>query len=246
MNTNFKVIIPVFNSQNWINLCIQSLLDQTYKNWESIIIDDASVDFTMNQIKEVLGSSVSKNKFKIMKRTVNVGAMENIFYGANKLCTNDEDIIILLDGDDWLASNDVLEYLDKIYSETGCWLTYGQFQYKSSGMIGTSQPILDTENYRSNIYCSSHLRTFKFKIWKRIKEEDLKDSSGKFYSMAWDMAIMIPLIEMCGLERIKFIEKIMYIYNDENPINDHKKNQLLQITSDIEIRRKPSYQKVKE
>jgi len=37
------------------------------------------------------------------------------------------------------------------------------------------------------------------------------------------------------------MDKILYVYNDENPLNDHKKNKDLQIATDMEIRRKPRY-----
>jgi hypothetical protein len=50
---------------------------------------------------------------------------------------------------------------------------------------------------------------------------------GKFYQMTWDKAMMIPMIEMAG-ERYKYIPEVLYVYNNSNPINDHKVDSSLQ------------------
>ncbi len=52
---------------------------------------------------------------------------------------------------------------------------------------------------------TSALRTFKYKLWKNIKEEDLKNREGKFYEAAWDLAFMFPMFEMAG-EKIEFVK----------------------------------------
>ena len=95
-------------------------------------------------------------------------------------------------------------------------------------------------------WVTSHLRTFKRGLWRFIKDEDMKDTTGKYYSMAWDMAIMYPLLEMAGLQKIKFIDRIMYVYNDVNPLNDFRKNVNNQILTAREIKGKPKYKKVEK
>jgi glycosyltransferase involved in cell wall biosynthesis len=246
MSLIFKIIIPCYNSEKWIQKSIDSLYNQTYKNWECIIINDASTDNTLKVIKlylQTIGDDL--NKFRIFERTQNVGALENIVYGINLICDNDEDVIVLLDGDDWLASNDVLEYLNCIYQDPNIWLTYGQYIRVSSNTLGNNKPLVNTRNYRAEgDWYTSHLRTFKYKIWKRIRNEDLKMANSKFYSMAWDLAILYPLIEMSGMNRIKYIDKVLYCYNDDNPINDHKKDVKLQLKLAREIKNKLKYKEL--
>lgn len=242
---NFKLIIPVFNSEKWIGKCIDSVLSQSYSNWKCVIIDDNSNDKTIEVIKEKLQNCKLSSNFKVMQRISNVGALENIVYGINLICDNDEDVIVLLDGDDWLASNDVLEYLNSIYQDPNIWLTYGQYIRVSSNTLGNNKPLVNTRNYRAEgDWYTSHLRTFKYKIWKRIRNEDLKMANGKFYSMAWDLAILYPLIEMSGMNRIKYIDKVLYCYNDDNPINDHKKDVKLQLKLAREIKNKLKYKEL--
>jgi len=241
-----KVVIPVYNAEKWIQKCIWSLYNQSYQNWEAVIVNDASTDKTLDVIKDFMkdipAEEVHKKKrFRVLDRTMNVGALENIDYGTELLCDDDEDVVVLLDGDDWLAANDVLTHLNELYQDE-TWLTYGQFQFNSNGNISSNRQITDTRTYRTKqSFCSSHLRTYKYKIWKRIKKDDLKNGAGKYYPMAWDLSIMYPLIEMAGPKRIKCADKVMYIYNNQNPINDHKKNYKLQVSLDFEIRKKPQY-----
>ena len=39
-----SVIIPVYNIENFISRCLDSVINQTYKKWEAIVIDDGSTD----------------------------------------------------------------------------------------------------------------------------------------------------------------------------------------------------------
>ena len=61
-----------------------------------------------------------------------------------------------------------------------------------------------------------------------IKKKDLKDSNGDYYRISGDLAVFVPMIEMCGEKRIKRITKILYVYNNINPLCDfriHKEEQ---------------------
>ena len=55
-----SIITPTYNSEKFINETIGSVLKQTYKNWELILIDDASTDDTLRIIKSYI-----KNNFNI-------------------------------------------------------------------------------------------------------------------------------------------------------------------------------------
>tara|TARA_B100001758_G_C18367742_1_gene589516 strand:+ start:127 stop:876 length:750 start_codon:yes stop_codon:yes gene_type:complete len=50
-NTLVSIITPSFNSERFIRMCIESVLIQTYNNWELIIIDDCSIDSSLEVIK---------------------------------------------------------------------------------------------------------------------------------------------------------------------------------------------------
>jgi hypothetical protein len=81
-------------------------------------------------------------------------------------------------------------------------------------------------------------------LWRDIEPEDLKDDEGNYWSVAGDLSFMYPMIEMCGEEHYRFMDEINYIYNESNPINDHKVN-MEKVSSTVNIiRSKPKYNKL--
>ena len=81
-------------------------------------------------------------------------------------------------------------------------------------------------------------------MWSKIKIEDLKNTTGEFYKMAWDLSFMFPMLEMCGADKSRYIEKMLYVYNLSNPLNDHKTDHPLQLRLEQEIRSKTKYDKL--
>ena len=90
--------------------------------------------------------------------------------------------------------------------------------------------------------CPTHLKTFYAKLFKKIKKEDLL-YKGSFYPMAWDTALMIPMLEMAR-ERHLFIPDILYVYNTTNTISDHRVDRSFQHMLDVFIRKLQPYEKL--
>ena len=103
--------------------------------------------------------------------------------------------------------------------------------------------VVSNNLYREDKWRASHLRTFKHHLWKKINIDDLKDDEGKFYSVSYDQAIMLPLIEMAS-ERVKYIDSVMHVYNKQNPLNVDKIKAQLQFETAQKIRQKAKYQRV--
>jgi hypothetical protein len=125
-------------------------------------------------------------------------------------------------------------------------LTYGQFLQLSNSEIGWCrnypEEIIKERTYRHHPWVASHLRTFRYRLWRQINRTHLNDpETGQPWAMAWDVAMMVPMLEMCGEGQFEFIPEVLYIYNDGNPINDHKVDRQKQIDMDQRIRELPSY-----
>lgn len=234
-----KIIIPVYNAERWIEKCMDSVISQDYMFWDCIVLNDASTDKTGAILEDKYAGHPC---ITVINNEERVGALENIVRGISAISDDEEDIIILLDGDDWLAYEGVFKRLDEVYTKHDVWLTYGQYRDALRDRPGCCNNIYTTSKYRkSKMWKTSHLKTFKKHIWDKIKDEDLRDEYGDYYPMAWDMAIMYPLVEMCGLKRLKFIYEILCIYNNMNPLNDEAVDPELQRTLAREIQGKPVY-----
>lgn len=249
MSVHFKIVIPMYNVEKWITKNIQSIQAQEYKNFECIIIDDLSTDNSVQMAQE---ATANDERFRVIVNVEKKYALQNIYEGIIMSNPQDEDVIVTVDGDDWLYGINVFDKLNSVYQETGCYLTYGEFvraEHLNAGILipNGSAPfpaaVIESNQFRDYTWLSSHLRTFKYGLWKRINKEDLLDEEGNFYLMTWDLAFMFPMLEMAA-ERIKFIPDILYVYNTDNPINDHKVNTPLQLSLDRKIRQKKRYGRI--
>ncbi|OJF94718.1 glycosyltransferase family 2 protein [Alkalibacterium sp. 20] len=101
-----SIIVPTYNVERYVEDCIDSLLDQTYKNMEIIVLDDASTDATVYLLKQYLG------KIKLIENKTNKGQgtlrNEGLKIALGKY-------IYFMDSDDWLEK----EALEELVNQAG-------------------------------------------------------------------------------------------------------------------------------
>ena len=239
----FNIIVPVYNSEKYLEKCINSIIKQSFKNFQVKIGDDCSTDSTFE-----IASKICENyqNFDIFKNSRRLGALNNI---SKLLGLSVKDpsktIDILIDGDDYLYSGDVLSIICEKYLKTNCLITYGS-HLSSKGVQGKKYPwfIRNFNLYRKYFWYASHLRTFRHDLWLSMNPNDLLDKNGQYFPVAWDLAIMFPLLEMAG-SRQEFMQDLLYVYNDQNPISDHIIRRKEQILVAKEIRSKKRYKEKK-
>ena len=95
-----SIIVPVYNCEEYIEKCIDSILHQTYQNFEVIVINDGSKDNTLEKLKKY----INKNKITIISIENNgVSNARNLGIKNSK-----GDYICFIDSDDWVEK----EYLE--------------------------------------------------------------------------------------------------------------------------------------
>lgn len=213
-----KIIVPFYNAEKFLQQCQESLLVQDFKNWEAILADDCSTDQGFDKV-------INDSRIRYRKNEVRTTALQNIHDTIISADLDDEDVICLLDGDDFLFRKNSLSIIDDLY-DGNTLLTYGQYIWPN-GMVGHCIPYTKESfsRLRTGGYWASHLRTFKYKLYKEILNQDpdlncFKDSSGHFFKTCYDIAIMTPLMEMAGFDRIKFNSQPIYYYRIHES-NDH-------------------------
>ena len=241
MEKKIIVLIPYFNVYTYLNECYESLLTQKYKNYELYFLDDASTDGSSSIVYE------AKN-VKIIRQYDRAFALKNLADILRFSNFNDEDIITIVDGDDFLSNPNVLKIINDLYTETNCLLTYGQYVC-SNGVEGHCIPYTRDEfkGLRDLDFRASHLKTFKYCLFREFLNQDqtlnsYRDNLGEYYKMAYDVALMYPLMEIAGFENIIFNNKVLYVYRIHS-LNDMNIDRMLQRQIEIEIRAKSPFKK---
>jgi glycosyltransferase involved in cell wall biosynthesis len=210
-----KVVSCFWNAEQYIPNCIKTLKNQTDKDFKVYLIDDVSTDNTVSVVQRLIDGD---DRFELIISQDKKFKLKNL---DDLISTfDDEDIVIELDGDDFLLGNEVIGDIRKIYSDKSVWLTNGSFMY-TNGAQGFSSKA-DPNNVRSAVFTFSHLRTWKSFLWKSIPKDYFKDEDGTYFKSAADVAYTIPLLELSGEEHYRFNPKVIYVYNGSSPYNDHK------------------------
>lgn len=245
LSSFFVVVVPSYNNQKFCEKNLESIFSQRYSDYRVIYIDDASTDNTYETVQHYIEKKRASERVSLIRNETNQGALANLYHVIHS-CRNDE-IIVLLDGDDWFAHDGVLSYLNRYYANKDVWMTYGQYIQYPSYQHGMSKPVdlyaLKQAKLRHQPWVTSHLRTFYAGLFKKINKQDLQWKES-FYPTTYDLAIMFPMMEMAR-EHVFFTEDIMYVYNFDNPINDGKVNRQKQMFFEQYIRALRVYNKIK-
>lgn len=111
-----SIIIPVYNVASYIEACLESAINQTYKNIEILIIDDCGHDNSMAIVEDFANRHQNKS-IRIIHHSKNLGLSNARNTGIKE---SDGDYLYFLDSDDFIASNCIesfVQILEK-YSET--------------------------------------------------------------------------------------------------------------------------------
>jgi glycosyltransferase involved in cell wall biosynthesis len=210
-----KFVCCFWNAEKYIKNCIRTLKSQTDREFEVYLIDDMSTDNTVEVTKKLIEGD---SRFKLIVNQEKKFKLRNLDELINQF--DDEDIVIEIDGDDFLLSSNTVSDIKNLYSDENVWLTNGSFMY-SDGNPGFSSKC-NPETVRKDVFLFSHLRTWKSFLWKAIPDSYLRDDDGSYFKSAADVAYTFSLLELSGDENYRFLSKLYYVYNAESPYNDHK------------------------
>jgi glycosyltransferase involved in cell wall biosynthesis len=232
------ILTTVYNCENYIEKCLLSIMSQTFKNFKCYLTDDLSTDKSVKLIKELIKND---NRFILIENKTKLyqpGNYDQVIRNNKEIL--DDDVIIEVDGDDWLPDSKVFERIYNLYSDKSVWIANGSFKYPN-GIRGFSSKQENINDLRNVRFTATHIRTWRAFLWRKIKESDLKDENGVYWKVTGDLSFMYPMLEMSGDEHYRFMNEINYIYNDNNPINDHKVDLLLVNQIADKIRKMPKY-----
>ena len=103
-NELISIIVPIYNVENYLRQCLDSIVSQTYQNFECLLINDGSSDNSADICREYIEKDSRFRYFE--KENVGVSSARNLGIERSK-----GQYITFIDSDDWVDS----EYLEVLY-----------------------------------------------------------------------------------------------------------------------------------
>lgn len=132
-----SIIIPIYNIETYLPRCLDSILSQTYTNWEAILVDDGSKDNSGNICDEYANKD---NRFKVIHKA-NGGVSSARNRGLEECCGQ---WCCFVDSDDWLDSRYLQNFLVEGFEKYGC-IIQGFYKEFESGKISKPSKFPDRE-----------------------------------------------------------------------------------------------------
>lgn len=201
-----SVIIPAYNAEKYLRECLDSVVIQTLKDIEVIIINDGSVDNTLQIAQE--HSSILPNFKIITTKNYGPGNARNI---GLELATGE--YIKFLDSDDELYNKDTLELMYHVASSNDIDVLIGK-NYTHFGKINLSGSYDTLGRKKSGIIDLDTNKSYPFqempgigdKLFKRSHIGDLR-----FPLKKWEDLAFTPVL-MADSDRLYFLDEIVYSY----------------------------------
>lgn len=241
----FKIVTATWNAARWIERCLTSIAEQRYPDFDVFVVVDPSDDDTAELAErfcEMQGWGFRANTERLYALRNQVDAIRAMDDG------NPEDVIVFVDGDDYLPNAFVLDRLYQHYGD-GTLLTYGS--YRSEPFSPTCAPattfpreVIAAGTFRRFIAQGggirfNHLRTFRYEVFYGLDESDFLDDNGRWFTTVPDSALMVPCLELAG-RRHKLVKDVLLVYNSENDQSEWRiRPRLIDADNDAILRKAP-------
>ena len=198
-------VIPMYNAERHVPELISSLKEQKNNNWEAVFIDDMSND---NSFEMVNICKESDKRITVIKNKEKKWALRNVIEVSRKFQNKDDVIIANLDADDSLCNENTVDLLLKNYEEDtdAVWTAHS---WDINGM-NISKALPEKINPYQYPWCSSHLKTFRASILKKIPDSNFKNLDGEWFKRGYDQALYLPILFLS--RKRKFLDEVCYLY----------------------------------
>lgn len=208
-SNNFVFVAPMFNASETLPRMMHSLYGQSYNEWKLILIDDVSSRDQSHSARDTVRKfeELNPGKTTVIWNDTKEWEVSNVLKGIS-MCS-DDDIVCRIDADDWLTDLDCLAIVNYTYESTKCDIAWTAHRWSFSDKNISGPMSNDTDPY-SHPWVSSHLKTFRKKLLRDVKDENFRGEDGNYIRRAGDQAIYLPALRNSS-NRV-FIPRVMYHY----------------------------------
>ena len=210
-----SIIVPIYNCEKTLKICVDSILKQTYKNIEVILVDDGSSDSSYDICK----------KFESIDQRINVFRQENDGASSARnlgILHSNGKYIMFVDADDYIENNMLQTLIDKAETENADFVMCGMTldTYNSNGDLISSKEcslvprtISGNNNIPSNIIDLVENEKINGPCSKLIKKSIIKDNQiimPEHITLQEDLYFNLKILEK--IEKMVVIEGCYYHY----------------------------------
>jgi glycosyltransferase involved in cell wall biosynthesis len=241
-----KLLINCGPCEEFIARCLASVRSQSYPQWEAYVTVDPCGDRTAERGFAARGN---EERIFIHCNKERLYAMENLINGVRRSRAQAEDVIVVLDGDDWFAIPDALRIIADAYEQFECWLTYGSWIADDARLASPQKGMWAAyangiDDYRNAEWLGTAVRTWKRWLWDLIDDGDFRDGQGRYLTVTEDQASMLPMLEMAGSGRARHIPEALMIYNRSTPHACGKTRYQEMLANCRYLRTRPAYPRI--
>ena len=216
----FSFVVSSYNNEKNIKNNLLSIIFQNYKDWNIYYSNDASTDNTDTLFHQII------NEYELQDRvhyTLNKENMNQSYCKYhNYHMIKDENIVVILDGDDWLCSSDALNIFHNTYQSTDKLVLYSGYKvyYQNKidkTVLGCEYPDTIKKNgkYRSHRgWHFTHVKTAYAWLFKKIPVSYFQHK-GKWLDRCTDLTEMYGVSELAK-DRVGHVPHTLCIYNKNN------------------------------
>ena len=194
-----SIIVPIYNEEENLRKCIESLINQTYKELEIILINDGSTD----KSKEIIESFKDKRIVAIHKKNTGISDTRNT--GIDK---STGDYIMFVDSDDYLELNCIERLIETAEKENSEIVMFNYYLETPSKRIEIKLPKIEARNLKEDkdLLTKIHLGP----CTKIFKAELIKDNLFPLNLKYEDVPFVVEAVIKAG--KISFVPNYLYHY----------------------------------
>lgn len=242
--SDISIIMPIYNAEKFLKKSINSVLNQTYKNFELILVNDGSIDKSLSICKSY---AEKDNRIKILNQK-NQGV---VFARRNGVKIATGEYIIFVDSDDWVES----VFIEKLYSEIQrtqsdigvCKRskTLNKFTYIKKDVNGNfnrfySKKAEYDKDEIKNIIVKSFFFSgcFPCELTARIYKRSLFENSGKYAKKIkfYGEDIYLNFELFLKADKVILLDEVLYYYRKGGGTSNYMKDYFDDIVSGLKIK----------
>lgn len=212
-----SIVVPIYNAEKYISKCIKSILNQTNRNFEIILVNDGSTDGTLkicNKYKE------KDNRIVVINKS-NEGVIKARRIGIEKAKF---DYITFVDADDWIDKNTIKILSDEINKNNSDVIIFNMYRVigkfplvrKLGSRVYFEKQSLFTGEQIKNELAAAYLRgdPLPAGLWGKAYKKDILINSGKYLNRIKFLGedLFYNLEIFLKAEKISMIDKGLYYY----------------------------------